>query len=235
MRCGNLISRPNHGRPRARSVVPTTAALLVLASACVGLTACGGSSNAAQQARSPSPQEIETYKKHRAELLELVSCAHRHGVPLPTPTPDNRINTEGVNLKSHRRKAALNACYQKVVNRTELEEQAEQTEHQGGPRRLGEEPAAGQAQTGRSQGTAFKQEHERLVEVVACARRHGIHLPEPDAHNNINTRGALGTRHEKNAMKACVRAAVNASAERQAQAQEQQSGPSRLGEESPTG
>lgn len=183
---------------------------LVAASACGGLTACGGSSEAAQRAKSsPSPQEIEAYKKQRAELFELVSCAHRHGVPLPAPTANNRISTRGVNLKSPRRKAAINACYQQVVKKASSEEQ-ERAAQQSPPPRLGEAPPAGQTQTAPSEGAAFTQERKRLMEVVSCARKHGIHLPEPDAHNNINTRGLhLEHGHNKTVMNTCFHEVVS--------------------------
>lgn len=72
-----------------------------------------------------------------------------------------------------------------------------------------------------------------MVEVVACARRHGIHLPEPDSHNNVNTRGAHVQRpRNKAALNACARqAAAKSEAEARERAQEQAAGPRRLGEE----
>jgi hypothetical protein len=114
-----------------------------------------------------------------------------------------------VNLKSHRRKAAINTCYQQVVKKSSSEEQ-ERAERERPPPRLGEEPPAGQAQTAQSSGTAFAQERKRLMEVVSCARRHGVHLPEPDAHNNINTRGLhLEKGHNKTVMNICFHNVVS--------------------------
>jgi hypothetical protein len=193
-----------HAARSARTVV----ALLLVSLACAVLTACGGSADPSPT-RSPSPQAVEAYKKQRVELLELVSCARRHGVPLPAPTANNKISTRGVNLKSHRRKAAINACYQKVVKKASSEEQ-EQAERERPPPRLGEEPPAGQAQTAESGGTAFVQERKRLMEVVSCARRHGVHLRQPDAHNHINTRGLhLQKGHNKTVMNICFHNVVS--------------------------
>lgn len=36
---------------------------------------------------------------------------------------------------------------------------------------------------------AFKHEHAELVDLVACAREHGVDVPEPNAHNKILPRG----------------------------------------------
>lgn len=95
---------------------PTIRTLVLLAS--IGLGGCGSSSTATRQA--------QLAQREHAQLLELVSCARRHGIPLPPPV-GNTESTRGVNLKGHRRKAVINACYQKAIYGT-------------GPRRLGEEP-----------------------------------------------------------------------------------------------
>jgi hypothetical protein len=200
-----------------------------MAPACLGLTACGGSSGQ-PPAAAAAAQNVQAYKQQRTELLELVSCARRHGIDLPEPTPQNKVNLRGVNLKSPRRKAELTACYKEVVKKTERAEQ------EAGAKRRGEEPSAATSSAAAQRAAAFAQERERLTEVVSCARRHGIHLPEPDSRNNINTRGLnLEHGHNKAVMDACVRAvSINASQEQEALAREQQNGPKRLGEE-PTG
>ena len=200
---------PDSRLRRASREARPTLALFALAFACLGLTACSGSSGGPPQARGPSPQEVETYKRQRAELVELVSCARRHGINLPPPTANNKISTRGVNLKSPRRKAAINACYQKVVQKASAEER-ERAEQSSPPPRLGEEPSPREAQTAPSGAAAFAQERRRLMEVVSCARKHGVHLPEPDAHNNIKTRGLhLEHGHNKTVMNICFHQVVS--------------------------
>jgi hypothetical protein len=147
------------------------------------------------------------------------------------PNRENKINMQGVNLKIHGRKAALNNCYQKAAKKVAREQEAEQTREPAG-RQSGAEASAAQA----AQAAAvYKQEREQVLAIVSCARRHGIHLPAPDAHNNVNTRGVLKSRRQKAAMNNCVHEVVSkATREREELAREQSQGPRRLGEE-PTG
>lgn len=94
-----------------------------------------------------------------------------------------------------------------------------------------EREAAEQASAQRA--ALFQQERQGVVELVACARRHGIYLPEPDAHNNVNTRGAhVRAPHNKAILNACARQATRKlQGESRALEREQTGGPRRLGEE----
>jgi hypothetical protein len=107
----------NHTQHRTMAI-----ALLILALASCSLTACSSSSNSASQARSASPQEIAIQKRRDAGILELVSCARRHGIHLPPPTAAG-VNVSGV--KGRRREEAVSACYHKVLKKSEREAQAE--------------------------------------------------------------------------------------------------------------
>jgi hypothetical protein len=209
--------QPNHS-------AQATIALLLLTFACLGLTACGSSQSPVSVAAARSNK---LYRQERDEALDLVNCARGHGIPLPAPNSKNAISTVGINLNGHRRKAALSFCYQKASEKAAKEHEEE---------RVREGKPAKEAPTDTStQGTAaFEQEREHLLEVVSCARRHGIHLPEPDAHNNINTRGFNLKSHRNSiVMSACFREVVNkASREQEELAREQQAGPRRLGEKS---
>jgi hypothetical protein len=118
----------------------TLTALLLIALASCGLTACGTSSNQASQARSLSPQEAA---KRRAGIVELVNCARRHGIHLPPPT-EAGVNVSGV--KGRRHEEAMSACYQKVLKKSRREERAERASQAGqeaSPPALGEEPPPG--------------------------------------------------------------------------------------------
>ena len=158
-----------------------------------------------------------------------MSCARAHGIDLPEPTAANKISTRGVNLKGRRRKAALNACYQQAVGKAKKEHEAELAKE-------GKQPGAETAQSTAQSAAAFAREHEQLVEVVSCARRHGIDLPEPNAHNQVNPRGVNIKGHRREvAMSDCFHKVVSkAAAEVQAEQQERETGPRRLGEEAPS-
>ncbi len=217
-------STPTHSRPVAR--LPQTIALALVALACVGLSACASSR------RGPTSAEAaqrRAYLKQRAGLLALVGCAHRHGIPLPQPTPQNTLNTSGVNLKIHNRQALLYACYQKTIQKAGQEHEAELAREAHGR-------SAEAAQAKAEKAAQFAAEREQLIAVVRCARRHGLHLPEPDSHNNVDTRGFhIQSPHNKALMSACLRQAVSQAAsaqqgQQQQQEQEQRQGPRRLGE-----
>lgn len=204
-----------------KRAAPALAFLALALPASFGLAGCGGA--------SPSPQAVAAREALRAQhtaVVDLTRCGRRHGIPLPAPTSNTSINLSGINMKVHGRKAALSRCYQKVVKQAN-EQQVR--EGQG----TGREAAAAQSA---QQAAIFQQQRERLIEIVACARRHGIHLPEPDAHNNVNTRGAnIRTPRNKATINACARQAAGTSEEEERErAQQRASGPRRLGEE-PTG
>jgi hypothetical protein len=223
----NSRSRRTAGGARA------TITLLLLALACPGLTACGGSSGQSPAAAAIAAQNAKIYKSQHAEALELVSCAHRHGIPLPPPNPtNNNISTVGVNLKIHHRQAELSNCYHRVIQKAAKAQAAEREAEEAARKRRGEPPPR---EAGPSSATLAR-ERQQLTEVVSCARHHGLNLPEPDAHNNINPRGLnLESPHNKTIMNACFRNAVaKASSEQQEQEHEREAGPRRLGEE-PTG
>jgi hypothetical protein len=226
----NVHSRHATGGARA------TVALLLISAACLALTACGSSSGQSAAAAAAAARNNQAFRHQRAELLELVSCAHRHGINLPEPDAANKVNTRGVNLKGRRRKAAINDCYHKVVSKATKESEAERA-REAGSKRQGEASPAGTSATSAQGTAAFAREREQLMEVVSCARRHGIHLPEPDAHNNINTRGAnLRSRRNKAAMNACFHKVVSQAAREQEElARERETGPRRLGEGPPKG
>ncbi len=197
----------------------------------LGLTACAGSSGRSSAEAAAAEQNAKIYRRQRSEALELVDCAHRHGIPLPQPDPKtNGVSTVGINLKSHRRKEALSNCYHGVVRKAERVQAAERQAIEAERRRRGEPPLR-ETQSAQA-GAAFAQEREHLMEVVRCARRHGIHLPEPDSHNNINTRKVnIKTPHNKNVMNHCFQEVVSkVSREQQEAARERESGPRRLGE-----
>jgi pyruvate/2-oxoglutarate dehydrogenase complex dihydrolipoamide acyltransferase (E2) component len=203
--------------------------LLLISCAGLGLTACGSSQSPAAAAAARSNK---LYQQQRAEALELVSCARQHGIHLPEPDARNNVSTRGVNLKGHRRKATINTCYHKVVNKAAKAQEAEHAAEEAARKRRGEPPPTGVAQSPTQKAAVFAKEREQLTEVVSCARRHGIHLPEPDAHNNINPRGInLKSHHNNIVMSGCFRQVVNkASKEQQELAREQEAGPKRLGE-----
>jgi hypothetical protein len=177
-----------------------TVVLLAIACACLGLSACGSTSDpvketAARDARLASDQH--------AEAMDLVNCAHRHGIDLPEPDAQDKISTRGVNLEGPRRKAAINTCYHKAVATAERVYAAERA-------RAGESskpPAAAAPAQAQTQATEVSaSERRQLVEVVSCARRHGIDLPEPNAQNKISTRGVdVKGRRREATLSACVR------------------------------
>lgn len=46
--------------------------------------------------------------------------------------------------------------------------------------------------------------HAKLVELVGCVRQHGVYVPEPDAHNNIDTSKVnIKSPHVRAVVKAC--------------------------------
>ena len=221
---------PNSSRvqPSKTPSHPTTDAyrvsvvLLLVALACFALNACASTPDPAKQA---SAQEARLVAQEHAEALELVSCARTHGIDLPEPTASNKVSTQGVNLKSQRRKVALSACYQKVVSKAAKVHEAERAKEG--------KPPSEAAQSSTQNTVAFQREHEQLVEVVACARRHGIDLPEPNSHNQVSARGVNTKGHRReSAMSNCFHKVVNkATAEAQTEQREQEAGPRRLGEE----
>jgi hypothetical protein len=107
----------NHTQHRTIAAI----ALLILALASCSLTACS-SSDPASQARSLSPQEVAVQKKQYAGVLEIVSCARRHGIHLPPPTAAG-VNVSGV--KGRRNEEAVSACYQKVIKKAARQARAE--------------------------------------------------------------------------------------------------------------
>lgn len=136
-------STTSHGETPTRRVTRAAHAAIVLplvVFSCLTSTACGGSS--ATSATAASAREVRAYNQQRAELLELVSCARRHGINLSGPTAQLKVSTRGVDLRSPRRKAALNDCFHKVVNRATRKakrEAQEQKEQESFGRRGGEE------------------------------------------------------------------------------------------------
>jgi hypothetical protein len=209
--------------PAARAMWATIA-LLFIALLCLALTACGSTeSSAATEAAS---RRARLYNQQRAELMELVNCGRQHGLAMPNPTQNNQIDMRHVNVKGKRRKAALNYCYRRAVNTASGRENQERAreESQAGPAEKAAVAAQKKAQ--------FQQERSQLEEVVSCARRHGIQLPEPDARNNINTQGLhIKSHRNRIIMRHCFGQVVaRATKEQQAQAREQQAGPRRLGE-----
>ncbi len=215
--------RPHGGR------YPALASLL-FALACTGLAACGSTSNPVTQA---SAREAKLARQEHSELVELVDCARRHGIHLPPPTAANKVITRGVNLKSRRRKAALSACYHTVIGKAAKEREAEGA-REGTSAKPSEEPPQSPTQA----AAAPAKEHDQLIEVVTCARRHGIHLPEPDAHNHVSTRGVnLKSHNRKAIMNDCLRKVVSQATKEQEEeelAREHKKGPRRLGEEPAT-
>jgi hypothetical protein len=203
------------------SVGRAALALLAIAFACIGPTACSDSSTADNRPKGPSSYEVEIFKKQRAEALALVSCARRHGIDLPAPTAKNSVSTRGVNLKSPRRKAELSNCYRQIVKKAAKEQKEEQEAQEAAPRRLGEEPTS----PGGAKGNAFAQERQHLVEIVACARKHGVHLPEPDSHNNIKPGRVGKTAHGRAVLNTCVRSVVGHVTGSEPPAQESGNGP----------
>jgi hypothetical protein len=180
---------------------------LLLAISCLGLTACGSASDPAK--RVATRKARIAYDQH-LELLDFVSCARLHGIDLPEPNAQNRVTTLGVNLKSRRRKTAVNVCYHKAVIATEQAYAAERARENASSK----PPAAtvpAQAQTPPpAQPTKISaRQHKQLVKVVSCARRHGIDLPEPNAQNKIITRGVdVKGRRREAILNACVREVV---------------------------
>lgn len=191
--------------------------------ALAGLSACGSTVDPRAQAAA---REAKLYHQQHVELLALVNCAHRHGINLPPPTPTNKVSTRGVNLKSPQRKAALSACYHKVVGQF-AGQQSAQGAQEGKSTQANQAPSQSPA--------AVAREHEQLMELVACARRHGIRLPEPDAQNHVNTRGVNLKGHKREViMSRCFHAVVShATHEREAANREQQQSPNGFGEEPP--
>ncbi len=121
---------------------PAALASLIVTLATCGLTACGGSSNQASQARAISPQEAAA---QRQVMTELISCARRHGVHLPPPTPQG-VNVSGV--RGRRNEEAVGHCFHKALKKAGLpasagsRSQAER-EREAAPPSLGEESPAG--------------------------------------------------------------------------------------------
>jgi hypothetical protein len=223
-------SRPTHpsrtSTHRTDGVHRTAIALLLVAFACLALNACASTSDPAKQA---SAQEVRLVAQEHAELAELVSCARAHGIDLPEPTASGKISTRGVNLKDPRRKAALSACYQHAVHKTTKKHEAELAKE-------GKQPSAEAAQSSAQSAAAVQGEHERLIEVVSCARRHGIDLPEPNSHNQVSTRGVNMKGHRREAaMSDCFHKVVSkAAAQAQEEQREREAGPRRIGEEAPS-
>lgn len=111
---------PKRVRPRVHAAfVPP----LVLAG-CLALSACGSSSSDPSTAASVRRPVHHLSHRERAELVELVGCARHHGIALPEPNAEGKVSTKGLNLKSPRHKAALDACFHKVVTKASREEAA---------------------------------------------------------------------------------------------------------------
>lgn len=206
--------------------------LLAVSAASIALTACAGSSDSSAAARAATAHAEQVFNHERAQLIELVHCARQRGVHLPEPNAQNKVSTRGVDMKNPRVKATVNHCFQKVLSTIKHEEK-QVREVEGKP---GEE--AIRTPTASQPGTpTFERERAQLMEVVHCARRHGIHLPDPNTHtNNINTHGLhINSRHNKAIISACFTHVIaNATKEQEEIAQEQQFGPKRLGEEPPS-
>jgi hypothetical protein len=107
----------NHTQHRTTAIV-----LLIVALASCSLTACSSSSDPATQARPLSPQQVAIQKRRDAGILEIVSCARRHGIRLPPPTAAG-VNVSGV--KGRSREAAVSTCYQQALKKAARQEQAE--------------------------------------------------------------------------------------------------------------
>jgi hypothetical protein len=90
-------------------------ALLLVALACLGLTACSSSSDPSAAA-APSAREARAYDANRIEARQFVSCARRHRIDLPEPDVQNRVKIPKVDLKDPRSKATIDACFQKAVS-----------------------------------------------------------------------------------------------------------------------
>jgi hypothetical protein len=143
LRAATCSARPiiglNMSRYRFHQRTAVTALLTVALASC-GLTACGSSSDPAAQTRSYSPREAAIQKTRRRHLTELVSCARRHGIHLPPPT-ERGINVSGV--KGRSREDAISACYQEVLKKAAREAGTKRAEQQAGPPTLGEESPSG--------------------------------------------------------------------------------------------
>jgi hypothetical protein len=121
---------------------------LLVSLACLGLGACGKSSNkppssaaaaatttAAPTTTTPTPATTTTstappaasvpgtpaYKRYRALVLAVIACSRAHGIYIPEPNASNGINLSKVNLTGGRQEI-VNACYRKIVKKTELAE-----------------------------------------------------------------------------------------------------------------
>lgn len=212
-----------HDRASRHKIRPTARLLVLLAAvlACP-LAACSSS-------RSPAQAEAKVYQQRRAVLLELVACARQRGLNMQEPEANNSISTTGLKLNEPRRKAAMNYCFHKAQARVARESEAE---------RSAQGQSAGQVENQASTpgSPAFIAERQHVMQVVSCARRHGLNLPDPDSHNDINTRGLhLNNPHNKRVMNNCFHdVLVSVSREQKEDEEAQRRGRVWLGSE-PTG
>jgi ABC-type glycerol-3-phosphate transport system substrate-binding protein len=96
----------------------TMSSLLALALlvACVGLAACGSSSN--DSSNTPASTAATTHttttitKDYRRKLIALASCMRRNGINVP-PEPDayGKFDVRGINMNTPKYKAALRQCF----------------------------------------------------------------------------------------------------------------------------
>lgn len=121
-----------------RAAVSTLLTLL----ACLGLTACGSSSKssppsaaatstaaatttAASKATAPSAAasagSTQAAAHEHAQLITFVTCMHHHQINLPFPDTNNHVNTQGIDMKSHRYRVVSVACYEGMIKKEQRE------------------------------------------------------------------------------------------------------------------
>jgi hypothetical protein len=96
---------------------PVVLLMIALAS---GLGACGSSTDPKAPPTVRHPSHLT--RNQRAELVELVRCSRRHGVPLPKPNSEGQVIISRAYLKSPQRKAIITNCIHEAAREAKRKE-----------------------------------------------------------------------------------------------------------------
>jgi hypothetical protein len=130
-----------------RRPLPLMALLVGVLALTLAVAACGGADQATATTRAGASSDLTQ------AALAFVRCMRQHGINMPDPKPDGRIDLRiGDDRDGPRVRAAQQACRKSLP---------------GGQAR---KPTAQDQQQALAQGLAF----------ARCMRQHGINLPDPE-------------------------------------------------------
>jgi hypothetical protein len=105
--CFGLMACGSSSKPRSSAASGTTAATRTATAATtpVSTTPTRPTTKATKEASKP------TFGPGHALLVAMAACMRSHGIPMPNPDANNKVNLQGINIKSHHYQTVGLACY----------------------------------------------------------------------------------------------------------------------------